>query len=333
VDLQWIAPAECPREEAVRDKMRALAGLSLEELERLSAEGEITRVDDRYRLRLRVRLGNELRERVIESETCADLAGAAAVTLGLLLRSAGSTPEATGSGGASSGGAGAAGGSGPSSPSGSGGTGGASGSAGTPPAPPVPPTVPPADDRTRAPRGRNGGDDADDGLAFLLRAPVAAVAIGPLPHPGFDLGGGAGLGYAAWQFVLSGRVGSRQSIARTSLGGAGASVRRLAAELSVCRGFDTGPLELAPCLVAAVEHVTASGFGKWVAPRSRSAAWAAPGAGLLARLHLHDSLALVAGTTGYVEVARPHLVIDNVGEVDQLGPVALRAFIGTDWTF
>jgi hypothetical protein len=324
VDLQWIAPAECPREETVREKIRSLAGVSLEELDRLSAEGEITRVDGRYRLKLRVRLGSEVREREIDSEVCADLAGAAAVTLGLLLKSA--TPEAQGTGGD-----GAPGGTGGAS-SAPGGAGAAAGT--TPAAKPgaAAPTRPENDPRRPdAPREPRAADRAR--LGIVLRAPVAALDVGPLPQPGFDLGGGGGLEYAGWQLVLSGRFGPSQRIARASLGGSGATVRRLAAEASVCRGFRGGALELAPCLVVALEHVTTSGFGRYVVPRSRQAAWVAPGAGVLARLHAFESLSLVAGATGYVHVSRPQLVITDVGEVDRLAPVALRVLLGTDWIF
>jgi hypothetical protein len=321
VDLQWVAPAECPREETVREKIRSLAGVSLEQLDRLSAEGEITRTVRRYRLKLRVRIGSEVREREMESEVCADLAGAAAVTLGLLLKSA--APDAEGTGGGATGDA----------SSGAGGA-GAGGAGAAPDAKPgtAAPARPAGDARRPDPPREPSPDDERDRLAVVLRAPVAALDVGPLPQPGFDLGGGAGLEYAGWQIMLSGRLGPSQRVERASLG-AGATVRRLAAESSVCRGFRGGSLELAPCLVVALEHVTTSGFGRYVVPRSRQAAWVAPGVGLLARLHAFESLALIAGTTGYVEVARPRLVIADVGEVVRLGPVALRAFVGTDWIF
>lgn len=323
VDLQWIAPAECPREEAVREKMRSLAAGSLDQVDRLSAEGEITRVESRYTLRLRVRVGGEVRERVIESEGCAELAGAAAVTLGLLLQSGTAAHEGTGgTAGAPS-----------NTPDGSGtgatGAGGARGNAG-----PEPPGSSTEDPRSPvAPRAPPQAEDDGGELGFVLRAPVVALDIGPLPVAGFDVGGGVGVGYAAWQLVAAGRFHPSQRIEAGPIDGAGTTVRRLAAELSVCRRFGSKALTLAPCAVIALEHLTAEGFGPYVRPRQKRAAWAAPGAGLLARLSMFDSLALLVGATVYVEVARPRLVIENVGEIDQLAPVALRAFLGTEWLF
>jgi len=42
-------------------------------------------------------------------------------------------------------------------------------------------------------------------------------------------------------------------------------------------------------------------------------------------------LAFFAGVTGYLELARPRLVIENLGEVGQLAPVAAGAAVGLEW--
>jgi hypothetical protein len=44
-----------------------------------------------------------------------------------------------------------------------------------------------------------------------------------------------------------------------------------------------------------------------------------------------ESLAFFMSATGYVELARPRLVIEGFGEVAQLKSVALGATIGVEW--
>lgn len=78
-------------------------------------------------------------------------------------------------------------------------------------------------------------------------------------------------------------------------------------------------------------HLTAQGFGQGVAPEVRRALWAAPSAGAVAQWHALKSLAFFAGATGYLELSRPRLVIEGLGEVSQLGPVAVRIMTGAEW--
>ena len=85
LNLRWDAPPSCPRRGEVLDRIRALAGSSLDNTEGLSAEGRIARTNGRFSLTLLVRDGRHLRKRVITSDSCADLGGAAAITLALLL--------------------------------------------------------------------------------------------------------------------------------------------------------------------------------------------------------------------------------------------------------
>src|SRR6187399_1897247 len=86
LDLKWKAPAGCPTGEVVRARVRSLVGASVDDASRLRAEGEIAHNKRHYRLTLSVRDGDANTQRVIDSESCSDLAGAAAVTLGLLMR-------------------------------------------------------------------------------------------------------------------------------------------------------------------------------------------------------------------------------------------------------
>src|SRR6185295_6374301 len=96
LDLSWDAPAGCPQADAVRSRIRELAGDALRSASHLSAAGRVVKVGERYRLTLSVRETNGPRERTMESDSCADLAGAAAVALGLLLKSEPGTSGASG---------------------------------------------------------------------------------------------------------------------------------------------------------------------------------------------------------------------------------------------
>ncbi|HEY3495330.1 MAG TPA: hypothetical protein VGK73_11615, partial [Polyangiaceae bacterium] len=86
LELVWSAPANCPQSAVVRERLRALLGESGRHTAGLRAEGRIERTEGRYRLTLTVRDATGVRHRSIESDSCADLGGAAAVALGLLLR-------------------------------------------------------------------------------------------------------------------------------------------------------------------------------------------------------------------------------------------------------
>jgi hypothetical protein len=81
----------------------------------------------------------------------------------------------------------------------------------------------------------------------------------------------------------------------------------------------------------ALEYLRARGFGDEVSPSSQRALWPAPSAGGIAHFHALESLAIFVGVTGYVEVSRPRIVIEGLGEVAQLAPAALGATFGVEW--
>ncbi len=96
VDLRWSSPPGCPQIGAVEEQIRAIVSNSARVTPGLRADGEITRIASRYRLTLVVYDANGRRERIIESDSCTALAGAAAVALGLLLRGERSGANSTG---------------------------------------------------------------------------------------------------------------------------------------------------------------------------------------------------------------------------------------------
>jgi hypothetical protein len=44
-----------------------------------------------------------------------------------------------------------------------------------------------------------------------------------------------------------------------------------------------------------------------------------------------ESLAFFAGVTGYLELARPRLVIQGLGEIEQFAPAAIAVALGVEW--
>jgi hypothetical protein len=336
LNLRWDAPPSCPGRGEVLDRIRALAGSSLDHAEGLSAEGSIARTNGRFSLTLVVRDGRRLRKRVITSDSCADLGGAAAITLALLLGVDVSAAESRAQKD----------------------TRGET----------APYDGEPDEGERNAPAGgetrgeqhsERGGKDRDnrseeraergrvstDGPAtlggsstrrwnLLIRAPILAADLGPLPEPSVGVGLGAGIGYESWRFLVAGHVYRGQAVSAMDPGAAfaaGADLERITAHLAICRGWRSVGFEIAPCVGLAVEHLTARGFGQGVAPELQGALWAAPSAGAALHWYALKSLALFVGATGDLELSRPRIVIEGLGEVRQLGPVSARVTAGMEW--
>ena len=325
LNLQWDAPPGCPRRTEVLERIRALAGSSLDKTEGLSAEGRISQAKGRFWLTLRVRDGSDVRKRVIASDSCADLAGAAAISLALLLgidvSAAGpkADSDALGQGAPKDGARDADGRSTNDQRSGE--------DRGERSDEPTERSEPPAES-SAAPEG----PPSMRRWALLVRAPILAADLGPLPDPSLGAGLGLGLRYDSWKVVVAGFVYRGQTVGTDGgVFGEGADLDRMSGQLVICRAWRSGQFELAPCLGLALEHLTARGFGQRVSPESRRAVWPAPSAGAVAEWYPMKFLALFAGLTGYLELARPRLVIEGLGEVRQLSPLAAGAVIGVEW--
>lgn len=335
LNLRWDAPSNCPRRDEVLDRIRALAGSSFDRFEGLSAEGRIARSNGRYWLTLSVRDGRQHRKRVITSDSCANLAGAAAIALALLLGVETNAPDTSTQSGAPG------------------------------------QTAPQDREPEQAERNIRGtgagraeqesereGKDGDrrsdernrdrasmDGPAtpdrpsarrwnVLIRAPILAADLGPLPDPSVGVGLGVGIGYESWRFLLLGHLYRGQTIGAGDPGAAfaaGADLERATAQLAICRGWRSAPFEIAPCLGLAVERISASGFGQGVAPKTQSAVWVAPSAGAVLHWNALKSLAWFVGVHGDLELSRPRIVIDGLGEIGQLGAVSARVATGLEW--
>jgi hypothetical protein len=313
VELRWSAPPECPQEVAVQERLRALVGPALERSE-LAAEGVVERFEGRYRLTLRV-LDDPTGERRIESESCSELAGAAAVALVFLVQESEATSDDA--------------------------------AAATEPKGSAVETSRPA---TQPERAENPDDytssDANweppdlgarrrsasmgGGWDAVLQAPLGSVDWGPLPGPTFGLGLGAGLERDGWRLLLRGEYGLPFGY-ESDVPGVGVQLRRASVGAVGCRAFRSGRFAVSPCLLLSLEHVEARGTGAALRPRSDGVFWLAPGAELDLHAHLADWVALFAGISGRVESAQPRLTVERVGEIAQLSPIALHVLLGVEW--
>lgn len=324
LELEWDAPPECPRAAAVNQKLDALLGDAAAKTSRLRAEGRIVRVDGRYRLTLTVHEQDRTRDRTIESESCGDLAGAAAVTLGLLLRA--QSEAATGAGTSPSGAA--------ENPNGA--AGNESDVRGAAPAAaPAAAKSPGAEEHDAESRSETPqAPSPPPRWNVLLRVPTAHLDVGRLPKTSFGLGGGVGFRYGDWRAGFSGRIFFGQTLwSNLASPDGGAEVHRAVLEAWICRGFRWADFELSPCVTAGLDHLGAKGAGMDVIPESATSNSALLGGAAVVHYHLAEWLAVVGSAGLGVETARPRLTITSLGDVQTLGPILFSVGVGPEWIF
>jgi hypothetical protein len=310
VQLEWNAPAECPRLEDVQARIRELAGARRSSI-RPTAVATVTRnVDGQFQLSLVVRTDDGTGTRKIEGKSCEALAGATAVALVLLLQSSEAKDEVD-----------------PDQPPAGGDerapnrSGVDDAAKGVEPPPPHPEPKP-------APQ-------ADHPRPVLVRLPAGTIGWGPVPGLSAGITAAVGLQLERWRFLAGGTFWLAQhatkSVASQEYGG---DIHRVTGQLHVCRaGMVGGALELAPCAGLYAHHLWARGTGAHIATRTATATWLAVALGAQARLHATPWLAVVVGVSGEVETSRPRLSLEDVGRVEQLLPVAATMTVGTEWMF
>jgi hypothetical protein len=303
--LKWDAPADCPQQSDVQERIAALLTSLAGRLKpsRLRAEGHIEPIGGRYRLILVIHDGPAVGMRVMESDSCEDLGGAAAVALGLLIRveQSSSTPLSEGALGGV-----------PEQP------------AAQPPQPPPPPPEPPEQPAPQQPPRQ---------WHPILRVPLFGIDLGVLPQPSYGTGLALGMDYASWRVLVGGSFWLPQSIPAPTFPGFGAKTQRLSADLQGCHGWQVGRFELGPCLVARLEEVAARGYGPGVVSQARRPVWLSVGAAATGAWHLHQSASLVVSVDGRFSTSRPRFVIDGVGELHRVAPAAGGVTVACEWIF
>jgi hypothetical protein len=308
-ELSWEAPVGCPQLAEVRARIDAIAGSTVKRETRLQAQARVTKEDGRFHLKLVVREGELSGERNITSDSCGDLAGATAVALGLMLRSATPLSESALSGADAP-----------------------DAASKTEPAEPAPRAAQKSTEAAVEPK--NPAPSTPHPWRALVRAPVLVADFGPLPDPNVGFALGAGARYEEWRFLLTGQVWLNQTVhGGADLPDYGARVRRQTATLTLGRAFRLGRFELAPCLALALERITARGSGDGVVVSDAQTLWLAGGAVFQGSLAMSKTLALFADVGARVEMSRPVIAIEGLGDVRQLRPIGLTSAVGLEWSF
>jgi hypothetical protein len=364
--LRWQAPAGCPQQAEVKERIRALTGSTRPAATSLLAEGTITQTDGtHFHLKLITRAGGLVGERKLDASSCENLTGAAAVSVALLMRSPeplnegdltakplnGATPSAS-----------ATPSSAPSTSSSSPtGTTADNAQAATAAAPATATRASAASTGAGAQKGaqkqarpatKGDSENSEDPelppseiierpirapavrrARVLAEIPLAVMSLGPLPKPSWGVAFAGGASFESWRLLLGGSVWLRQHVVSEQSPGFGADIDRLTGTLRACRTLSDSMFEVTPCLTLSLEHISARGTGAGVTARSEQTNWLAVGGGAQGRLHLTSFLALLVGVDAQIETARPVISIDGVGTVQQLGYGAFTASLGPEWIF
>jgi hypothetical protein len=338
IDLRWEAPQGCPQENDVRSRIQKLLGSGQHD-SRLRAEGTITRTDKRFRLDLVVRVRDLIGTRSIEGTTCEDLAGVAAVELGLLIHSAEaalapsrpviqspSTPTARGS---------------ETSGSRADGTDTRPSQGQTSPAPQAPDGARPESKSAAEGRSEEPAPSAGPQRSWhaLVQVPVLELGVGPLPESSRGIGVALGLEYASWQLQIQGLSWQRQNVPANGFSGDGVDVERVGAAFWGCREFRGSWVGFSPCTTVEVERVSATGTGPTLIPSTQHALGMALGVGAQGRLYLAGWVRVLVAVGGQIELSRPQISLDGVGapftsdrfKVYQFAPAALSIAAGLEW--
>ena len=168
---------------------------------------------------------------------------------------------------------------------------------------------------------------------MLLAAPSLSVGFGVLPEASLGLGGGVGIETDRWRLLLSGVWYFDVRVHLADASDQGAQVGRRVARLGSCHWFGSGAFRFGPCATVALAYLVTRGVGSGVAAEEADAAWLAVGPGMIAGFGLAEWLRLTAITGLEFQTSRPVMVIEGLGEVEQIGALELYALLGAEWIF
>lgn len=317
LELTWNAPSFCPSGESIQERVRNILGGVETSGTPVRADATVSRQGKgRLRLKLVVRSGTSASERIFHGGSCEDLAGAAAVSLALVVRAAEplgaaerlvGAPEARDS------------------------------SSSAEPRPAL-------ENSERISAAHVGSESNSKRLVApnpgghvgprrgILQAPLVTLGVGPFPNPSVGTALAAGLRLQRWYFLGEANAWLQQELKARNVA-AGARVDRLELGLRTCYAFPLAPFELAPCMKASVVHIWARGTGAYVEAETAESTWIAASAGAQVRLALAQWLTLVATADAQLGMARPRLSVDGLGAVGELAPAAVLINLGSEWNF
>jgi hypothetical protein len=314
-DFAWTAPETCPGEDDVRGGIERHVGRSLaSSREPIAVRAVVTRErSERWRMDIATTVRHETRERVIEGDSCRELADAAALVVAFLVPPPAepgpepSAPEAPPAATAS-----------PLAVS-------------LPPAPPMPETSPPA--TTEPARDVAPATPVSSPVgrvrAWTFRATAGADSSSLPSWTGF-VGAGVGRAFGRASVELSGAYYAPRT--REIDTGRGGRFELFTLAGRSCYAFFGSTFEWSPCLGAEYGTVRGSAFGV-DDPEVGKGLWLAATMASTARWRITPWLGTMAEAQIAVPLVRPDYVIDNVGAVYRTDFVGLRLLAGLESYF
>ena len=302
--VEWIAPAECPDQAHVIAAIERHLGAPPGSWPELIAHVEVVKDGGHgWHMILRTRGAAGAGERVVEGDSCEEIAEAAALMVALALEAVPRTDRRM--------------------------------DVALPvlwaaPALPemVAPEVPVPRAEQRMP-GRVAGLAARPRLAWRVRG---TVAYGALALPGMGAGVGAGVAVVRERLRLELSVVHWLTRTEAARGHATAG-GRFGLEAATVRGCWRIAARIgAGCLGVELGAMRGAGFGVEREGVSH-ALWAAPLAGFVHSYAITDSVGIVAAVDYAVALRRPRFVLTGLGQVHQPGASALRIFLGGEARF
>ncbi len=315
MQLEWVAPPECPPQAAVVSRVRALAGDHALALER-RVRARVVRVDAR-RWRLELTVGEEDAEpRIFESDECSKLANATALIVSLDLRSRerredGATEPLT-----------------------------------EPAAEPLtkPPTEPPMEPEPPAEgvpaRRGTGPSRPSTPLSPSSAAPRVARSVphvllgtrllgdaGSLSGPAAGVGFSGALVYDRWRAQVGATLFAPRFAAVDGQREVGVRTYLRTADVQGCWSMVASPLELDGCAGLQTGGLYAVGVGVR-RPSTSAGTWFSALAGITGRHAIASRFRLIASVEVGVPILVPEAVIEGVGKVYSPAAVFGRVSVG-----
>jgi len=318
-ELAWESPAACPEQSEVDEQIRSLLsaapGSALPS--HLRAKGLIEPTGERFQLTLSIQIGPTRGVRIIQSDECVSLGKAAAVVLGLLIRKEQDLGRELSHADL-----------------------GNDFQTSTKPAEPsTPPSgKPPASGQPNLPDAKSQTHDEPTQRQwyFLVNVPSATVDFWTLPKRDTGFGIAAGVLHQQWRFFVSATNWSSQQRTITDVETYSSYFKRKSFEIWGCRGWGSGAFELAPCVVTAMDLVTASASSARLNASEQRVAIFSAGAGMSAYAHLAPWFSLYLATTGRIVANRRQFLVKEISGDFPTHTIPVGAWltsIGSEWIF
>jgi len=323
IDIRWESPSGCPQERDVREQIDKVLGTSRHDTA-FRVEGTITRNDRRYRLELVLHVRDLVGTRTLESSSCKDFDGAAAVEIGLLIHSAEATvapipldnepPPSSASKGPETTSSTVTKDAIPDPPKAS------------EPKPESKPEVEPEITKPPSP------EPSQRSWHAIVQAPLLARGKGPLPQSATGVGAAFGLEFASWQLQINALAWQRQTVQAQDLPMYGAEVDRITAALWTCHESRLSWFGFSPCLTTGLERVAATGTGRNIVPSTQHAIRMTAGPGVQGRVYLANWIRLLTAVGAQIDLSHPQISLAGIGSVYNFTPLSLTIALGLEWS-